>query len=186
MNFVDLSDHKFIVEPRYYYYGWSASPKVLGRSSAVKALVHARNLLPKGWNFKIWDMQRPRAVQLAMISSFQRRFKVEFPKLCAKDRTDLVFKFAAKPSARVTRVDTHRNGGAVDLTIVDNFEEELYMGTDHDNLSDKAALNYYEKIKRPNSVEKLARDNRRLLSMVLAKAGFENYAPEWWHWSYPK
>ncbi len=186
MDLLDLSELNFILEPRYYYFGWSKSSKILGKPSAVNALLKARSFLPKGWNFKIWDMQRPRAVQLAMIASFQRRFKVEHPQLNPKQRQELVYKFAAKPLLRVIKTDNHRHGGALDLTVVDRFEEELYMGTDHDNLTEKAALDYFEKIDKPNAVEKMARDNRRILSRAMMKAGFENYAPEWWHWSYPK
>lgn len=186
MNYVDVTDYNFLAEPRYYFYGWSKSAKIFGRPSAVAALVRARRYLPRGWNFKVWDMQRPRAVQLAMIASFQRRLKVAHPELSPVARTKLVYTFAAKPTLHEKRIDTHRNGGAVDLTIVDNFEEELYMGTDHDDLTERAALDYFVQIKKPTNIEKLARHNRRLLRKVMGAVGFENYHREWWHWSYPK
>lgn len=186
MKFVDLSKYGFVIEPRYYYFGWSKTGKILGRNTAVKALVKARTLLPKGYNFKIWDMQRPRAVQLSMIQSFVRRFKVEYPNLSNKDRLNLVYKFAAKPLLKVSKPDTHRNGGAVDLTIVNKFGHELPMGTDHDSLTLRASTDYYDKLSKPSEIEKAYRNNRRLLKKVMLKAGFENYSPEWWHWSYDK
>lgn len=186
MKFVELSKYGFVIEPRYYYFGWSKSGKILGRSSAVKALLKARALLPKGYNFKIWDMRRPRSVQLAMIQSFVRRFKVEHPNLSSTQRLKLVYNFAAKPLLKVTRPDTHRNGGAVDLTIVNKFGQELPMGTDHDSLTLQASTNYYDKLSKLSEIEKIYRQNRKLLVKVMLKAGFENYNPEWWHWSYGK
>jgi D-alanyl-D-alanine dipeptidase len=186
MKLVDVKNFKFLAEPRYHFFGWAKSGKVLGQVSAVKALVKARKFLPKGYNFKIWDAQRPRAVQIAMINSFRRRFKITHPKLTVKKREELVFKFAAKPLKKVIKTDTHRRGGAFDLTIVDKNGNELYMGTDHDELTKKAAADYFEKKKKLTAAEKEAKKNRRLLKKAMLSAGFENYAPEWWHWSWKK
>ncbi len=186
MKFENADKYRFVLEPRYYYFGWAKSPLILGRPSVLKALDKARKSLPAGYNFKIWDLQRPRAVQLAMISSFRRRFRNEYPKATPSQIEKMVFTFAAKPLLKVIRPDTHRNGGAVDLTILNPAGEELFMGTDHDDLTPKAATNYFCNIKKPNALAALACKNRKLLINVLTKAGFENYAPEWWHWSYNK
>ncbi len=186
LKFVEVKKYGFLIEPRYFYFGWSKSPKVVARLSAVKVLVQAKKLLPAGYNFKIWDAQRSREVQIKMIDSFRRRFTVEQPKLTAKQREELVFKFAAKPLTKVIRLDTHRNGGSFDLTIVDKQGNELYMGTDHDDLTKKAATDYFEKKNNLNAVEKLAKNNRRLLKKILTKTGFINYTREWWHWSWDK
>jgi zinc D-Ala-D-Ala dipeptidase len=183
MRLVDLAKHKFVVEPRYFFFGWTREPRILGRAGAVKALLRAQKFLPKGHRFKIWDMQRPRYLQLNMIASFRRRFRVAYPGLTAAQVNKLVDKFAAKPLKIVTRIDTHRHGGAVDLTIINSRGQELYMGTDHDDLTERAATDYFEKLARPNAVELEARKNRRVLIRAMKKAGWENYAPEWWHWS---
>ena len=58
------------------------------------------------------------------------------------------------------------------------------MGTDHDDLTPRAALDYFEGRKRLTPLEGEARRNRRKLRSALSKAGFLGYAPEWWHWSY--
>ena len=84
------------------------------------------------------------------------------------------------------RLDTHRNGGSFDLTIVNREGEELYMGTDFDDLTDKAATDYFEHKKKLTYMEKEARNNRRLLKITMIQAGFKNYDPEWWHWSTEK
>lgn len=183
MRFADLAKHGFLIEPRYYFFGWTRESRILGRPTAIKALLKAQKHLPKGFRFKIWDMQRPRYVQLNMIASFRRRFKATYPKLTKSQIEKLVTKFAAKPLKVVTRIDTHRHGGAVDLTIMDRHGKELYMGTDHDDLTERAATDYFEKLKRPNVLDLESRKNRRLLKRVMKKGGWENYAPEWWHWS---
>jgi D-alanyl-D-alanine dipeptidase len=186
MKYENAAKYRFILEPRYFYFGWSKTPVIRGRPSVLSALVKARRLLPKGYNFKLWDLQRPLSVQLAMMASFARRFRSQHPNLSQKELYALVRKFAAKPAKIVTRPDTHRNGGAVDLTIVDPAGDELYMGTDHDDLTQKAATDYFEKLKHPDALAREAKKNRRLLSKVMLAAGFENYAREWWHWSYDK
>lgn len=186
MRFVDLAKYKFVLEPRYYFFGWSKSPKIVARQSAIKQLLKAERFLPKGFNFKIWDAQRPRYVQLAMLDSFRRRFKALYSKAPKAKIEEYVFMFGAKPLKRVVRLDTHRNGGSFDLTILDKKGRELYMGTDHDDLTERAATDYFESKKRLTPSEKEAKKNRRLLKRVMFKAKFINYHREWWHWSYDK
>lgn len=188
IKFVDVGKYGFIAEPRYFFYGWSKSPRILARDSAVKALIKARRLLPKGYNFKIWDCQRPRKVNLAMLESFKKRIKIAHPNLAYKKRMKLVLRFGGpiSPPTRIARLDTHRNGGSFDLTVVDKKNRELYMGTDYDDLTKKAAIDYFEGKKNPTALEKAAKKNRKLLKKTMEKSGFKNYAAEWWHWSYEK
>jgi len=105
------------------------------------------------------------------------------PKLSQGKLEKLVFKFSGGLVKSVKRLDTHRKGGSFDLTIVDKKGNELYMGTDHDDLTKKAAIDYFEKKPKLNLLGKQAKKNRRLLKRVMEKAGFVNYAAEWWHWS---
>lgn len=188
MKLVSLAKYRFILEPRYHFYGWSKSPEILARPSAVKALIKARSLLPKGYNFKIWDGYRSLKIQVAMLNSIWRRLRIMYPRFSHKKREELLFMFGGRrmPPRHVKELNTHRNGGAFDLTIVDQNDYELYMATDHDDLTEKAALNYFEKKKRLTSLERIAKNNRRLLKRVMTKAGFKIYEPEWWHWGYNK
>ena len=186
IKFVDVKKYGFIIEPRYYFWGWSNFSKILARDSAVKALVKAKRFLPKGYNFKIWDAKRTYDVQVEMIKSFRRRLKLLHPKLSKSRLEKLIFKFSGGLVKSVKRLDTHRKGGSFDLTIVDKKGNELYMGTDHDDLTKKATTDFFEKKKNLNHLGKKVKKNRKLLKRVLEKAGFKNYALEWWHWSYDK
>lgn len=184
MKLILASRYRFIEEPRYYFFGWSESPSIAGRDSLLKALVRARSFLPPKYNFKIWDLFRTRSVQEKMIASFKKRLNAAHPNWQNSRIQKEVWKFAAKPDAIVTRSDTHRNGGAVDLTIVDSKGNELYMGTDHDDLTEKAAPYYFEKKKNISALDKIAKKNRRLLRKAMLRAGFIEHKTEWWHWGY--
>lgn len=186
IEFIDVKKYGFVAEPRYYFYGWAKSPRILARKSAIRALIKTKQFLPKGYNFKIWDVKRTYKIQAEMIKSFRRRLKLLYPKLSKSKLEKLVFKFSGGLNKLVKRLDTHRKGGSFDLTIINRKGEELYMGTDHDNLTKIAATDYYEKKKKLTLLEKEARKNRRLLKIIMRKAGFVNYSIEWWHWSYDK
>jgi D-alanyl-D-alanine dipeptidase len=185
-RYADLSRAGFLVEPRYYFYGWSNSPRLYARKSAAQALAAAQALLPPGYKFKIWDAQRPREVHDEMLESFRKRLQLMHPGASRGRLRELVYRFGGKARAVVSRLDTHRNGGAFDLTVVDGLGGELFMGSDHDDLSARASLDYFEGNKRLTTIERQARDNRRLLRAVMSGAGFKKYLPEWWHWSYDK
>lgn len=188
LKFVDVKKYGFAVEPRYYFYGWEKFPAIMGRESAVKALIEAKKFLPRGFNFKIWDCKRARNVQFLMQKSFERRLKLAYPKFGASKIKKLVEKFGGPtpPPLVPKRLDGHGSGGAFDLTIIDAKGNELYFGTDHDDLTKKAATDFFEKKKKLSVFDKEARKNRRLLIMAMKKADFKNYAPEWWHWGYGK
>ncbi len=186
IRLVDLSRRGFVIEPRYFFWGWSKSPKILGRASLVDALVRARKHLPKGFNFKIWDCQRPRSVQILMLKSFVRRFRAAHPAWSKARLEKTLYTFGARPTMRVTKLYTHRLGGAIDLTIIDKKGDELFMGTDHDDLTERATLEYYETRKPKTALDREARKNRRLLKRVMLKAGFMIYPPEWWHWMFDR
>lgn len=179
----DLAPYGFVLEPRYWCFGWSRTPRLRLRPAVADQLARARERLPAGWNFKVWDGYRTYQTQVRMIASFRRRLACANPHLDEATREKLVWRYAAKPKKRVTRPDAHRTGGAVDLTLVDAGGRELDLGTDHDALVPEAALAFYERKRSLNSRERIIRDHRRILAKAMSGAGFLRYAPEWWHWS---
>lgn len=183
---VDCAKYGFSIEPRYFFYGWSSSSRIMAQRGLVQALIRAKKSLPRGYNFKLWDCLRPRAVQLKMLGSFRWRIKFLYPNASAAERTKILFTFGARPLIHVTRPDTHRNGGAIDLTIVNADGDDLYMGTDHDDLTERANTDFFETKKTLTPLEKKAQKNRRLLIRSLTRGGLKNYPREWWHWYYEK
>lgn len=71
----------------------------------------------------------------------------------------------------------------MDLTLVNAEGDELYMGTDHDDLTARAASDYFEYLASPSRLDREVRTNRRLLRSVMLAAAFMPYRYEWWHWS---
>jgi D-alanyl-D-alanine dipeptidase len=183
MRYVDLHARSFVIEPRYYFYGWSHSPRILARPAVADALAAARDDLPRGFNFKIWDGKRTPRTQVLMRNSFRKRLALLHPRLSDRQLEALVDRFGKKPPRKTTRTGSHLLGGALDLTIVNAAGDELYMGTDHDDLTARAASDYVEHIASPSRLDREVRTNRRLLKSVMLAAAFTPYPYEWWHWS---
>lgn len=121
-----------------------------------------------------------------MLNSFRKRLKLSHSQYSKKKIDELIWTFGAKPVKKVERLDVHRNGGSVDLIIINRQGDELYMGTEFDDLTEKAKTDFFEKKNNLTALEKESLKNRRLLIKTMGKTGFINYAPKWWHWSYEK
>lgn len=71
----------------------------------------------------------------------------------------------------------HNRGASVDLTIVDENNKPLDMGTDFDDFTPKANA-YYKNL--PENVLK----NRKILQDAMKKFGFRVMTSEWWHFDF--
>jgi D-alanyl-D-alanine dipeptidase len=71
----------------------------------------------------------------------------------------------------------HNRGAAVDVTIIDSLGNELDMGTEFDNFTEKAHFAY------KNLPEK-AIFNRTLLRNKMMEYGFNPITTEWWHFDF--
>lgn len=72
----------------------------------------------------------------------------------------------------------HSRGLAVDLGLLNAAGEPLDFGTDFDFFDVLSAMDCV-------AVTLAAQSNRALLRRLMEARGFKNYAPEWWHFSYP-
>lgn len=120
-----------------------------------KAVEYAKNL---GYKIKIFDAYRPFAVQKFMFDFFAHDKKFEG--------------FVSDPQTGAT---PHCRGVAIDLTLCDLAGNEIDMGSDFDDFSDLAFHNS-AKI----SLQQFK--NRNTLLGIMAWAGFDYYAQEWWHY----
>jgi len=71
----------------------------------------------------------------------------------------------------------HNRGAAVDVTIIDSLGNELEMGTEYDNFTEKAHFAFSD---LPENVKA----NRILLRNIMMKYGFNPIKTEWWHFDF--
>ena len=132
------------------------------RSTVLRRLQQADDLLPPGYSLVVLDAWRSLADQRALVE--------HYPSAAVQDH------YIADPDSRGMR-PPHTTGGAVDLTLSWS-DEPLALGTDFDSFDRSAHLSAFEQI------DGTTRRLRRLLARVLLEAGFAPYPLEWWHWSY--
>ncbi len=175
--------------PPYWQAAEGAIEALLVRPGVGELLARANaRLSPAGVRLHLYDAWRPRAVQAYF-------HDVWLPRELARRRPDLegaalhaeVSRYWSPPSDDPARPAPHATGGAVDLTLVWEDGEPLYMGSLFD---DATALAHTDALEREEagagfsfSAEE-ARANRRLLYWVMTEAGFANHPDEWWHYSY--
>lgn len=131
--------------------------KVYLIDEVAKALVKAHQYLKKKYNLriKIYDGYRPRSVQKKLWEVYPDE------------------RYVANPQ----KGSRHNRGCAVDITLVDKNGKELNMGTNYDDFTEKAHINYK---KLPSKVL----NNRKILRETMIRFGFIPNRTEWWHFDY--
>jgi D-alanyl-D-alanine dipeptidase len=149
------------------------------RRTVASMLNRAQKLLPKNHALLIWSTYRTPEYQRHVYNEVYESFKKDHPEWPENILRRQTNRFVHPPDAKTP--PGHCTGGAVDLTIVGPDGKELDMtspyGREREEMRHVAAT-YDPKL------SETARKNRRLLIDVMTKAGFTNYAGEWWHWSY--
>jgi D-alanyl-D-alanine dipeptidase len=184
-------DNYFICESKYNH--WietggkpipGSSPHIIARKTVVQKLLDAERLLPKGYRFKIYDAYRPIAVQQALWDYFRAQKETQNPDKTPKEIDKITAFCVSFPSYNVLEPSLHNTGGAVDLTIIDENGNELDMGCEFDEFSNKSWTNHFEQDCYNGENNDVVRDNRRLLYNVMTAVGFTNLPSEWWHFDY--
>lgn len=151
------------------------APGVLVREGLAGRLTRAREVLPRGVDLRVIEGHRTIADQRTIIDEYSRELRVLHPHADEVELTRLYSRFVA-PVA----VAPHVAGAAVDLTLVDDAGEELWLGTPVDATPEQSAGACWFDA----DVDRVARRHRTVLAHVLKGAGLVNYPTEWWHWSY--
>jgi len=174
------------IEPVYFRQEVpGAIPESFVRESLVSKLERAKMLLPKGFNFIVWDAWRPLSAQQALFDKFKYQILSENPDIDNDDLLKRTSVYVSLPSADPLKPSPHNTGGAIDLTIADRNGDLLEMGTDFDDFTNKAKTTFFEQDDVGlTEKERIYRENRRLLFSVMVSAGFTNYPEEWWHFDY--
>jgi D-alanyl-D-alanine dipeptidase len=161
--FVNLKDYSkdFVYDMKYATSDNFLKAKVYDcaecflRLKTVKAMIFANaEFMKKGYKIKIFDCYRPLDIQ-------KRMWKIV-------PNPDYV----ANPS----KGSIHNRGGAVDITLVDDFGKELDMGTTFDFFGIQASHNY-------QNLSQEIKSNRALLKTIMIQNGFNSLDSEWWHYN---
>ena len=138
----------------------------LHKDAAVKFKT-AIELLKKvkpGWSFIIFDSLRPHSVQWVMWNR-------------VKDTPQ------RKYVANAAIGSPHNYGMAVDLSLLDEKEKEVDMGTDFDSFSELSEPKLEEKFLKEGKLTHRQMENRLILKKVMTEAGFIQLSHEWWHYN---
>ncbi|OYQ32418.1 D-alanyl-D-alanine dipeptidase [Niveispirillum lacus] len=134
-----------------------ARPLCLLHPDAAVALGRSIRLASaQGLRLRIFDGYRPPSAQWALWTALPD------PTFIADPRTG----------------SSHGRGVAIDLTLATPDGTVLEMGTDFD---DMRPLAYHA----DTSISVVAQRNRALLLGIMAAAGWQHYAYEWWHYQLP-
>lgn len=114
-----------------------------------------KQLQEKGLGLKLFDCYRPKPVQERLWKKVPNASYVTPP----------------------WKGSMHNRGAAVDLTIVDQNEQELEMGTPYDFFGKEAHHTY---TKHNSTVN----ENRALLKGLMESFNLRPIRTEWWHYSY--
>lgn len=162
-TFVNLKDYSndFVYDLKYATNDNFLKSKVYDcaecylRLKTIKSLIKANNKFIKlGYKIKLFDCYRPLDIQRKMWAIVSNPDYVANP----------------------TKGSIHNRGGAVDLTLVDEFGNQLDMGTYFDFFGQEASHNFKQ---LPQKVIK----NRKLLKKIMTKNGFKTLESEWWHYN---
>lgn len=182
---VSLSKMGFKCKPMYYEQGYkSALNDCYVRQSLVDMLNKARTLLPKGYDFLIYDGWRPIEIQQELWDKQYEITKSLYPNASKEELDKYNSFYISKPSYDISKPSLHNTGGAVDLTIIDEKGNPLNMGTEFDDFSDRCWTNHFEPSYENYEHNEEVMKNRRLLYNVMIEVGFTNLPSEWWHYDY--
>lgn len=138
------------------------------RAGVADRLARARRQLPPGFDLHVLDGWRDPVTQRALWDEVYHPGSTAEPGWIADPDDTIV-------------PPPHTTGAAVDLTL-EWQGIPLGLGVDFDDFGPDAHLVAFEGGDDPGT--RLVRDLRRLLSHVLATAGFEPLIEEWWHVSF--
>lgn len=186
---INLKDCGFAIAKRYYYHGWTDDPSCWARPEVAVALVRARGYLRhwncfKDYNFLVWGAYRDFFTHCKMVDSFYRKINQLHPEF-NQEKIEAESKKFASPKYRIVQDPaTYRLGGSCDITLLDEHGEQLDMGTNHDDFTERATPDYYENKFPRYPREHEIHGNRMLLRKAMEYAGFRPHPHKWWNFDF--
>lgn len=146
------------------------------RKTIAEKLIGAAAILPPHINFYIKEAYRPLAQQKDSFKKVLKHYNDVFSSLSDEEIYRETCKYVAPPECA-----PHPTGAAIDITLITNDNLELDMGTEFNATPQETENATYF---HSGNISDEAKKNRIILNDALSEAGFVNYEPEWWHWSY--
>jgi D-alanyl-D-alanine dipeptidase len=153
--------------------------RFFARQRICEMLEVAQKFLPKGYGLRISNIYRSVEEQQEMYKNAydkQKEGNPNWPENILRRQTN---RWVHPPDAKTP--PGHSTGGCVDLGIRGPDGEALDMISPFDWEDDDRAKALHT---FSPHIDASAIKNRALLIKVMSKAGFSNYAGEFWHWSY--
>lgn len=190
------SEHFAFEQPHPYqelgapYHNSKADSPYYLREGVIESLMVAKTRLQQNhptWKILIFDAYRPVEVQQFMVDyTFAEMAKSqggEFP--VGEDKRQLilekVYQFWAVPSLDLAAPPPHSTGAALDITLVDENDRKIEMGSPIDEISERSYPDYFASSNQPP--EQQYHRHRQILKDVMLAAGFQQHPYEWWHFS---
>ena len=153
------------------------------RKRVADMLYEARKLLPKEYGLKILDAWRPLNLQEELYYKYKKNIINEFhlENSSEEEIEKNISKYISLPVQDVLMAPLHSTGGAIDIILTDELGNNLDIGVEFDEFTDKANTNYYE---TDSEKYKEVVKNRRILYNVMTEVGFTNLPSECWHFDY--
>ncbi len=146
------------------------------RQKIYDKLTEAHKYLPKGYHFKAFELYRPIKRQVYYWECVLREMEEKYPYMTPKKIEEMANVYIANPYKQGSG---HQTGAALDLTLCDENNKELDMGTSWREFNELTST-----FSNSPKLSETQKKNRKILYDAMITAGFVNYFEEWWHYSY--
>jgi D-alanyl-D-alanine dipeptidase len=177
-----IENHDPIVqlrETQKLVFGKNIAPHLVNdytlRKTVAEMLYKVAELLPVGYKLAIIEGVR----SLSKQKEYWDKKSVGFKKLHPQWSDEEIEYQVGLVVARPLPLANHNCGGAVDVTLVDQNDNPLDMGTVPQAMMEKNKVEMFSKL-----ITKEQTENRRILREAMERVGFVWYPGEWWHYCY--
>ncbi len=154
------------------------------RRTAAEMLLKAASYLPPGYKLKIDSAFRDRQEQEAIWETTYEKLRRRHPRFPREKLIRMTSSLSLPTRGPI--LPFHLTGGAVDLALISPAGRQVEMVNRQPGAEgrEQRAENWKEQTTDYPRLHKPIKKNRQILIEALTKAGFVNYPPKWWHWSY--
>ncbi len=145
------------------------------RKTVYEMLCGASLSLPTGYKLTVIEGIRSIQKQQRHWDNKILEFKRLHPEWSDEELEYQVRLVVAKPLP----LANHNCGGAVDVTLIDEYNNVLDMGTRPQDLLERENVEMFSKL-----ITQKQEENRKILREAMENVGFVWYPGEWWHYCY--